>query len=239
MRWTIIAIYMLAGIAVAILASSCSTTQFQELDKRVFYKRDLTISVNGKSYEGVVTVPRETSYKIQIESEANVDMIIWRGCAREDSGTPKKPGLFNFLSQRKIYYTYTPQPGLEDLGTCPFRLEAYDSTKNQHGWAFLEFEHPNYKVKFELDCNGRRAAFDGVGTCQQKAGLLMRAHFGERIDFAKPMPEGCPMPRYDVEGLYEWEAGPGECIYHFQNEKYELGKFIVIGYQGILIRGGV
>lgn len=186
-----------------------------------------------------MTIPKADSYNIKLESAGNMDMVLWRSCAREDSGSQKKPGFFIFSGNNKTEYVYNPLPGLEDTGTCPLRIDVYEVEKGQHSWAFLEFEHPDYLLPFDLDCNGRKKTFSGVGTCQQKAGLLARVHFDEPIMFAPPEPDKCPTPKRIEKGVYKWEVGTGECLYHFKTSAGLLGKFISIGYQGVLIRGGV
>ena len=230
----------LAAGAIIFTLAACSTMQFQKLDQKVFYKRDLAIKVNGKKYDGVVVIPEAPKYEIELESPGNIDMILWKSCAREDSGSPKRPGFFIFKGEKTVKYTYEPLKGVEDTGTCPLRIDAYDAKNNQHAWAFLLFEHPDeFAVPFEFDCNGRRVPFSGVGACQHKAGLIARAQFFEAVMFATPKPEGCPMPKKVGQYLYKWEMGIKECLYHFKTKNGDYGKFTGIGYQGVLVRGGI
>ena len=226
------------GALACLLLTSCSTTAFQRLDTAVFYKRDIQIEVNGKKYEGVTVIPQAKSYKIKLESEGDMDMLLWRSCAREDSGSHKRPGNFLFPKPNIVEYQYDPLPGLEDQHTCPLRIDSYQVKNGQHSWAFLTFEHTQYQVKFTLDCNGRPIRYNGVGACQQKQGLLARVHFPLPTMIAPPS-DGCPMPENLGNYTYKWEVGAGECLYHFKTNDGKLGKFITIGYSGVLVRGGV
>jgi hypothetical protein len=231
----------IAGV-ISITLASCASTQFQQLEKDVFYKRDLGVRVNGVLYEGVVTIPESTTaYEMELVAPADIDMVLWRSCAREDSGSPNKPGLFKFLSSKEVKYTYTPNPGQENKDTCPLRIDAYDAKNNQHSWAFLSFERKEFKLEFELDCNARRQSFNGVGSCQHKSDLPMRAHFGEEVRFAPPKPAGCAVPKKvpGEFGVWTWPMTTGECVYKAENRDGEKARFIGIGYQGVLIRGGV
>ena len=232
--------FLLASMAVVMLAS-CASTQFQKLEKDVFYKRDLGVRVNGQSFEGVVTIPEKGFYEIELEAPADIDMVLWRSCAREDTGSPKKPGLFKFLNSKTVEYFYTPNPGQENLDVCPLRIDAYDAKNNQHSWAFLSFERKEFKLEFELDCNARRSSYRGVGSCQHKTGLPMRAHFGEEVRFAPPKPDGCPMPEPvpNEFGVWTWPMATGECLYKAETRDGKKARFIGIGYEGVLIRGGV
>lgn len=226
--------------AIGLALAGCASTQFQKLERDVLYKKDLAITVNGQSYDGVVVIPEARIYEIEIESPSNIDMILWRSCAREDTGTPKKPSFFIFKGPKQVKYTYEPRQGLEDTGTCPLRVDAFEAKNNQHAWAFLIFERPReFKVPFQFDCNGRAVDFKGVGACQHKAGLIARVQFQEPIMFATPKPNKCPMPKKVGQYLYKWEMGVGECLYTFRTANKKYGKFIAIGYQGILIRGGI
>lgn len=235
---------MAAGVLFLSSLVACSTTQYQKLEKDTFYRRDLSITVNKKSFVGVVVIPKAESYAIDIKAVSDIDMALWRSCAREDSGNPEKPGWFIFKGSKDFNYQYTPNPGLEDTGTCPLRIDTFEKKNNQHAWAFLEFEHPDYVVSFEADCNGRRQTFNGVGACQHKAGLITRIHSDVELMFAPADPKSCPEVRRDAtvksgKYVYRWEMGVGECLYHFKDVRNRRGKHIGIGYQGVLVRGGV
>lgn len=228
---------LLAGVALLTLAN-CASTEFQKLERNVFYKRDLGLSINGNKYEGVVVLPEAKKYEIELDSPGNIDLIIWRSCAREHTGSPKKPGFFIFKGAKQVKYTYEPLAGVEDIGTCPLVIDAFDAKDNQHAWAFLMFEREEFKIPFELDCNGKREPFTGVGRCQNKAGLVTRAQFFEAIMFATPE-TGCAKPKKVGQYLYKWNMSKNECLYHFKTRSADYGKFITIGYEGVLVRGGV
>lgn len=227
-------IRVVAGGIACLLLATCSSTP-QILDPEIFYKRDIRIEVNEKEYEGVTTVPNAPDYKLKLKPRGDMDLIIIRTCAREDSAEEQSSGFFIFKGD-EFEYHYIPNPGLEDVGVCPLRVDVYDSGEGKHSWALLDFEHPDYEVPFEVDCNGRRRLFSGVGVCQARNGLIQRFHFKEPIRFATPLPSGCPMPEKKSNYVYDFKIALEECLYHFDTKGGRLGRLTTIGYEGILVR---
>lgn len=221
------------GLAAVLLLSSCAG-QNQILERGLFYKRDVGIEVNGKSYEGVVVVPKADRYNLVLRPKGKLDLVLVRTCHREFSGEKLSPGFLG-IGGGQFKYEYVPTPGLEDSRVCPLRAEVYESDKGRHSWALLDFEHPDYTIGYMLQCNGAVSYPRGVGVCQTKAGLLQRIKFQEPIRFAPPEPVGCALPM-KKDGVYEFAASLGECLYHFDTKDGRLGRLTVVGYEGVLVR---
>ncbi len=218
-----------------VLLSACS--QYQTLEQDVFYKRDIGIEVNGEAYEGVVTIPRAKKYEITLAPKGDVDMMLLRTCHREFTAEKQtKSFLFIPLGKNKYQYLYEPIPGLEDGRTCPMRIDVYESSKGRHSWAFVDFTHPDYQLKFESACNGVVGLHTGVGVCQAKKETVQRFRFSEPVQFAPPRPAGCAFPNYKATGEYEIEATLGECLYHVRNSRNDMARITLISYSGVLVR---
>ena len=212
----------------------CATAH-QQLDPKVEYKRDVGIEVNGRRYEGVVTVPYAKAYSFVLEPKGEIDLMLIRTCHRTYSVEKVSSGWFG---KNKFAYGYTPIEGLEDVRTCPIRLDVYESSKaGRHSWAFIDFENPLYQIQAELTCDGSIRHVNGVGVCQAKKETVQRIRFSEAVRFAPPKPDHCSRP-VRVNGAYEFLTSLGECLYHFDTKDGRLGRLTIIGFEGVLIREG-
>ena len=227
---------LVGAVCLAFLSSACSTFT-QPLDPKLFYKRDIQIEVNGKGYEGVVTIPKASAYQITLRPKGKMDLVLVKSCHREDSAEKSNNGgFFIFKGKNEFQYKYKPRQGLEDRRTCPLTVDVYEAEKGRHSWAFLEFEHSDYALQFKVDCNGHTAVANGVYACQAKNGLVQRVSFPEPVMFWPVKPESCAKPEKKGNWFYEIALSTGECLYHFDTQSGVMGKLITIGYQGVLIR---
>lgn len=223
-----------ATIAVLLLSTvlvACSSVQ-QQLDPKVFYKRDIQIDINGSTFEGVTVVPYASKYDLVLTAKGDLDLILLRSCHREFTGEKLSSGWF---SKNKFKYTYVPVLGLEDDRVCPLRIDAYESAKGRHSWAFIDFTNPKYQLRYELSCNGSVGLAIGVGVCQAKKGTAQRVRFWEPVRFAAPKPDGCAVPVKNGD-WYEIDASLGECLYHFDSKDGKIGRLTQVGYEGVLVR---
>jgi len=192
------------------------------------------IEINGKIFEGVTVVPNNFRYDMILRPKGNLDLVLLRTCHREFSGEKISSG---FLSSKEFKYSYAPIHGIEDVGTCPMRIDVYESGKGQHSWAFLDFESPELKVKGKLLCNGEIRDFNGVAVCQGKTGTIQRVQISEPIRFAPNSPL-CDTPHRTQDGSWQFKLSRGECLYHFDTRDGRLGRLTAIGYEGVLVREG-
>lgn len=212
----------------------CSSVQ-QSLDTAVFYKRDILLEINGKSYVGVTVVPKSQSYDIKLIPPGEIDLMLLRSCHREFSVEKADTGWSLFGNKKKSYvYKYTPIHGLEDNRVCPLRIDIYESEKGRQSWALLDFESPDYTVDAEITCNGETKSMRGVGVCQSKEQTIQRIKFQEPVRFA-PTPVMCNAPK-KVGDLYEIKTAVGECLFTFDTRDGRTGRLINVGYSGVLVR---
>lgn len=204
----------------------------QVLDPTTFYKRDLALSINGIEHVGVGVVKAAGNYEIIVKPRSEIALLLIRSCHREDAFEKISPGWFG---NNQFKYQYKPEPGLEIGRVCPLRIDTYDSKQGQNSWAFVEIEDAQYRLPFRVTCNGSDSAFTGVGTCQSKRALVQKIQFNEPVRFAPPLPDNCAKPK-KVGDAYEVEASLGECLYIFDSQDGKLGRLVLIGYDGILVR---
>lgn len=221
-----------SALALMLLVSGCASVS-QQLDPGLFYKRDVTVGINGDEYEGVVTVPYAKSYQFTLQPRGEIDLMLIRTCHRTYSVEKVSSGWFG---KNKFAYSYTPIPGIEDTRTCPIRLDAYESSKEgRHSWALVDFENPMYKVQSTLTCDGAVRRVNGVGTCQAKKETVQRLAFTEPVRFAPPKPDSCNKP-IQRGSDYEFLVSLGECLYHYDTQDGRLGRLTIVGYDGVLVR---
>jgi hypothetical protein len=207
-----------------------------KLDKNVFYKRDAGAEINGKVYEGVVTVPHAKSYDFTFYPKGSIDVLLIRTCHREYAAEKLSSGWFG---KNKFKYTYTPIPGIEDVRVCPLRLDTYESSREgRHSWLFAEFETPLNTLQYTLACNGSVTRVNGVGTCQAKEHTYQRISFDEPVRLAPVLPTSCakPVQKDSDYRVYEIKASLGECLFTFDSKDGKVGRLTTISYDGIAIR---
>lgn len=224
---------LFGAIAFAMALTGCTTTH-QVLEEGLFYKRDIGLEINGKTYEGVTVLPDAESYAITIIPPGEADLALISSCHRETAIEKADSGWSLFGKKKKFTYQYTPVKGIEDKRVCPLRIQVFESVKGRHSWALLEKENKDYQLKFSSDCDGKHYEFNGVGICQSKTETVQRLKFNEPVMFA-PADYNCGHPR-KVGDYYEIKSGLGECLYHMKTEDGRLGRFILVSYQGVLVR---
>lgn len=220
------------------LMVSCAST-FQQLDPKLFYKRDVQIAVNGQTYEGVTTIPKASSYDITVSPKGGMDFVLISSCHREETFEKKtRRFLWWRVGGNSWVYRYTPNPGLEEGRVCPLRVQVFESSQEQrHSWALITFEDPkNYKLQGHLDCNGRSLRVNGVGSCQAKRTTVQRIRWS--LPTQSVTQERCNKPIAISPGEYEITATLGECLYHFRSQGGKIGRLTMVGYEGVLVREG-
>jgi hypothetical protein len=217
----------LALILLGTVLSSCGSVP-QQLDPKLFYKRDLTVEVGGVDYTGVSVLPDLVIYDMLIKPVGKMDLLLITTCHREDSFNPKSTGFFT--KDNTFQYQYEPQAGIENDGSCPLRINAFDKDKGQHSWFFADFNGKE-SLPALVTCNGRATDYGGVSVCQSKAGLIQRIDFNEPVTYYPPT--DCPMPSDLSDG---YKLNLGECVYAFRGESGRTHRHTTIGYEGVLVR---
>jgi len=253
-----------------LLLPSCVTSQAQKLNPAVYYKQDICFTYKVKKtakeikierdrnwnwdtedgfnhyidkhksvkFCGVGVLPFKDSYKLKIEGYGKLHYFALTTCHEEDTTENPDRGIFKKDGRIEIEYT----PTLERGRACPLYVSAYN--KNQrHAWGILEFEHPRYKLKAKLMCNGYVRHPTGVSICQSRKGLIQRIEFNEEVKAIRPTRgaaekrEDCPELTSKDNKIFEFKLPSRECRYGFiGKESGQVHKLLTVGYEDIIVR---
>jgi len=239
-------------IAVALflltLLISCSTrTINQKLEKDVFYRRDMIVKVNGKSFEGMGVVDSAKKYSFHIEARGELDLFIFSSCNRDwtkerawNIKTKVKSGLFGWGrklvdKKREIQFPYTPIREVE-ANYCPVWLSGAEIKRERHSWGFVDFRPAWMVLPARLECNGEVLNPRGVAVCQSREGLTQILKFKDEM-LVEGDKEKCQMPS-DRGSKFEFQIPYGDCVFRFLRVKKPHHEFrlTTYGYRKILIR---
>lgn len=194
---------VLAGSA--LLAVACAQPGPMAHDHAKFYARNAELDVNGAKGRGTLVVGRAPKYQIKLTSQADMDFLLIRSCAREV--TAEKRG-------REFSYVYEPAPGLEDVRSCPVSFIGVEKGANRRTVGWLSFHDPRRQLPATLKCNGRVTPSPSVSACESGAGLL------QRIEFTQPVAVVADRPECEIAGVgdgyeYTFTIRRGACSYLF------------------------
>jgi hypothetical protein len=215
--------------------AACQSTQMSpdKVPDRV-YRRDMLVTINGKSSDGVMVVPRSSSYKIRVEGKAKIDLFTLQSCHREMlTSDIKNSGIWRTKSVVEV--DYAPAPGVEDSGACPVQLGGYEKAAGRHSWALVDFESTDETLKANLFCNGDKSVGNGVSICQSRAGLIQKIVFERPVVFSPD--KGCEIPE-SSDQTWTFAIPKGVCVYYFAEKQKpnRAHRLTTIGYEDVLVR---
>lgn len=201
--WSVVSCFLLIGIfQVMSGCSSISTIPNSPLSKPdAVFKKDLSINVNGKKFEGVGVLPRAKSYSMEIESKVDVDLFTVTTCHR-DFSTQDAINVNWVHPKRSYIYSYTPISGIEDVGSCLVRIAAFNKDKGATAFAVFDLETEKETLPAKMQCNGVNQSFGGVSVCQSREGLIQNIEFEtvvDCIDDAKNKYLGVKKLQYEIK----------------------------------------
>jgi len=229
--WALVAfIWLLAA-----LTSCASIPAAQKLDQNIFYKRDMLITVDGISREGVLVAPAASRHSFDVSAKGKLDLFTFETCHREE--TREKAGQGGLFSdKRRVQFSYIPSPGIETEGACPVKLGGYEQSGGRHSWAMIDFESADATLPARVKCNGENYSSRGVTICQSRVGLIQEIIFPAEV-IVNPDP-ACPMERPKDLKAYRFSMPPRECVFNFMEkaEPHREHRLTTVGYDGILVR---
>jgi hypothetical protein len=225
-------------VFIAMLLGSCASLGPANLEKSVYYKNDMTLTINGKAFQGMAVAPKAKSYDIYALSQSEMDVISIQSCNREvEFNSNVSQGWFD--PRKGFKYTYTPD-SIEDVSSCPLHITGFDKDKGQHSWAFLDFQNLNQNLPAHMVCNGSTIDVVGVGTCQSHQGLRQEITFPVAVEIADTTLESrCKIPQ-SVDGkVWSFKIPDKECVLPFveMDKPHRIFQLDLIGYEQIVIRG--
>lgn len=214
-------------VAFVVLLTACASVR-QELNPDLFYKRDMSLEVNGVAGPGAVVAPLTRVVNIKGKAAGNLDLLTITTCHREYSAE---------LSGNDFKYTFTAVEGLEFDRFCPIEIGGFEKKQGRHSWGYIDFVTTAETLPATLRCNGEEIKGKTVTTCQSRFGLLQEIIFGEPVDVRPD--KGCELPMPDDRMTFVFPLAKKKCVYAFvtwANPK-RIHRLVTLGYESILIRG--
>lgn len=224
--------------------SACTNVPSQKLDSDINYQKDMVITVNGVTREGMVTMPMLDKNKINVIARGDLDMFVMANCngewKKEKAWNVTKEipgGLFGWGSKkieqkREINFDYEPK-GIQRDGNCALYLYGF-SKEGKHSEGFIDWQTDRFQLQGTINCNGQERIFDGSEACQSRQGLYQQMTFTEDV-FISPK-AGCEIGK--TEGKeFIFRLPPGVCTYRIKSKSSgKVGKLTTYGYNNLLIR---
>lgn len=202
------------------------------------FKYDLHGDVNGIPFNGVGVIPRAESYKINIKSDADMDLLTVTSCHRDESFQGSKPQWWE-QPKRSFTYVYTPSKGIEDEGSCLVRLGSYNKSGDPNAWGLLDFESPEATLPATQKCNGLTEKAKGASICQSRSGLIQDITFDGPVLVSDLADQKCKGTSKD-KLTWEYVVPEGECVVDYMEiaKPHRIHRHSSVGFKQIQIRGG-
>jgi hypothetical protein len=217
------------------------TTIHQELDPKIYYKRDMSIKFNKQKYEGIAVLPfmEKPSYDIEFETKGKLDLFTFTTCHREITQEHASTrGIF--ANKKQFSLIYSPDIEIEALFSCPIQIAGYD-LKGKHSFAFMDMETKDATLPAHIKCNGDSYDSKGVTICQSKDGLEQSVYFDVKIEWMpeKSIRKECQEIEYNIinEQRIFYKTPNRECVYYIhEKDGNRTHRLNTIGYEELLIR---
>lgn len=219
-----------AGALISLLPVlfSCATVP-QTLNPALFYKRDMMLSLDGNTGEGVLVAGAAVAgvrKNFSVTAKAPMTLYTFITCHREVA--------FSNLPQTVASY-FTPVAGLEDQPGCGLSFNGLDEKEGQHSWGYVDFQDPQTVLPHVVKCNGETWNSAGVTVCQSRQGNVQRIEFPVPVVVAAE-PQ-CPKLDAADRQNFEFPLPHGKCIYRFEEiSGKRQARVTTFGYESILIR---
>ena len=215
------------ALVITVFFASCATPT-QVVNPNIFYRRDIQLEVNSESGNGVLVAIPAPKYVIKGFSYGKLDLVTLTTCHREvvleDQGD-------------RFEYSFTPMPGIEDVGACGMQLGGYDKKNGRHSWGKIEFKGPDATLEAKLTCNGVRSIVSGTSICQGLHGTEQWIEFSRPVQSAPDFGIGCGMPKSKDDKKFVFQLNKHECIFAFVDADKKVHRLTTIGYEAILLKG--
>ena len=248
-------------LVLCLFLMSCVTTSIQKLNPATYYKNDICFEYktgkkipvsgsnddlfSGQTVDEVVkfckprVLPYKDSYALKVIGYDNLNFFTIMSCHEEQTSENPDRGIFKKNGVVNIVY----KPTLDRDLKCPVYVSAY-SKREKHAFGMLIFEHPYFKLKSTVKCNGDIDTFNGISVCESRADLVQNITFDEEVEKVKPVSGAaertlpCPELESKDSKSFTFNIPPRECIYQFIGKKSGLlHRFYTIGYEDIIVRG--
>jgi len=232
------------GIILLFLMGCVSTMPVQKLNPATYYVNDICFTYKNKGEKdikfcGVGTLPYAESYDLKIENKGKLNFFSMTSCHRENTTENYDASIFKKDGVIKIKYTPAT---LEKGKACSLFVAAFNR-KGKHGWGAIYFEHPRFKLKSIIKCNGKMYAGRGVSVCQSREGLWQQISFWKEVVPLRPVngasqrKKDCPKLNTKDNKLFKFLMPGRECTYGFvEKGSRNVHMFNTVGYEQLIIR---
>ena len=212
-------------IFIAILISCSAIHDIPDATKN--YYMDLYITSDDYSGIGMLVLPKQPAYTIQIETDEKVDAIYFRTCSREIIKENPKRGVIS----KKYTIVYSPNE-VELQGNCSATISTY----NENGYyavGFIDFESDDRTLPATNICENLTQKTTGVSVCQTRASSIERIVFENEV--LAEYEAGCELPSKEGKE-FTYQIGKGTCIYTFVERRSpnRIHRLTTYGYQDFL-----
>lgn len=210
-------------------------TSGQKLEPSVFYKRDMSIQVNGYQGVGAIVVPKAAAYQMEIAAETQMDLFTLQSCHREFTQSVAAPGWF--AKRKALKYEYRPVSELETSGSCALQLGGYDKATGRHSWGFIDFESDAETLPALIRCNGSEYNSRGVSACQSRKGLWQSITFA--VEVVTSPDRSCDVMMAPDGKAFVYEMPKDVCVFAFMEKAKpnRIHRLTTLGYEDLVIRG--
>lgn len=216
----------------------------QKLDSSTLYKKDMIITLDGVTREGVITMPFKETHNVRITARGDLDMFVMSDCEGEwtkerawNVTEEVRGGLFGWgkrtiEQKRQVDFQYKTSE-LNRNGSCAVYLYGF-SKNGKHSEGVIDFQSDAFQLEGTLQCNKISRKFDGVEMCDVRSGKFTTLKFLEDVYFMPP--EGCEIGS-TYGKVFTFGTPKGICTYRIKGvDSGKVGRFTTFGHTGILIR---
>lgn len=228
-------------IFLSLLVLGCKSAQTITTRTPLYkYRADLQITAQGKSINGMVSVPRsEDPVRIQIDSPVKMDLVRISSCNRDwPVEKIKKAGTWWNEVGTQLIFDYKPND-VEEEKFCPLYIQVFDD-KLLTSWGFVGFV-TSEQLKALVSCNGLEYHTTGLDSCQSLQGFEQGLQFQVPVKYVSRGP--CQVSKKDEYNLRVRTTAPGFCMVTVcEAEKCTTDpksrfRFVLLGYDEVLLRG--
>lgn len=226
-------IIRLLALVVGISLTACATAkQLTSKTPLYLYRADVSFSTENKSVQGMISIPRTDPTQIRIDSPVTMDFVRISSCNRDNTFEKigNRGGWFS-TSAKEFNYDYSPNE-VEKEGLCPIYVQIF-SEKLLTAWGMINFRI-NEKLKARVSCDGEEYTAEGLDSCQSMKGFEQGLRFDVPIKYVTRGP--CTVERINDRTLRVRTSEAGFCALTAYDGK-EFFKFVLLGYEEILVRG--
>lgn len=215
---------MFRSLSYAIFFCACSTLGQSplSLNPNSTYKKNMSVIVNGKSANGMIAVPVDDTYTLDLNFKTKMEVVRIKTCHKEI--------VYEDYKSNRFFVGAVKQ--LENVGFCPIEIDALDLAGHNES-AIVEFE--NETLKAAVNCNGEFEKTNGVSVCQSKVGLTQRITFFEKVK-GESLTDDCA----NISGsayFFEFEMPKSTCVFLFKSEAGKsFHRLTTFGYTDILMK---